>query len=97
MKNYTIKHLDPGYFDWLSWKSGSILEIFNIQHRYFSISKNINTIRKYAVGYCKAKELLFRPKQGYIAVMFNHGEIYSWWTHLTEKEFKICFPEINIW
>lgn len=35
------------------------------------------------------------PKNGYIAVMFNTGEIYNWWTHLTIKEFEICFPELK--
>lgn len=90
-----IEHFNEQSFDWLTWRSGNILNIFQIPHRTCEICKNSDLIRRYAVGYCSAKNIPCRPKNGFIAVMFNTGEIYNWWTHLTIKEFEICFPELK--
>ncbi len=79
-------------FDWLTWRAGSILEVFNIKHRYDNILLNRNKIRKHAIGYCLADNIPCRPKEGYIAVMFEI-DFRQWWTHFTIKEFNITFPE----
>ena len=94
MKTF-IQEYNEQSFDWLSWRNGSILKIFGIRHRYEPIRKNSELIRKYAVGYCKADNIPCRPKQGFIAVMFDTQEdnCNPWWTHFTIKEFKFCFPE----
>lgn len=84
-------------FDWLAWRNGSILEMFNIPHRELSIVANKDIIRKYAIGYCEAENIPCRPKIGYIAVMFNTGGFDNWWTHLTIKEFNLCFQELGIY
>ena len=90
-----IEHFNGQSFDWLTWRSGSILQIFKIPHRTYAITANADLIRKYAIGWCDATKIPCRPKIGYIAVMFNTGELYNWWTHLTIKEFEICFPELK--
>lgn len=90
-----IQHYNEQSFDWLTWRSGSILQIFKIPHRTYAISVNKNLIRKYAIGWCNAANIPCRPKNGFIAVMFNTGEHYNWWTHLTKNEFEICFPELK--
>ena len=90
-----IEHLNEQSFDWLTWRNGNILKVFRIAHREPCIIFNKRIIRKYAIGYCKADNIPCRPKHGYIAVMFNTGELYNWWTHLTTKEFYICFPELK--
>jgi hypothetical protein len=91
-----IEHLNEQSFDWLTWRNGSILKVLNIPHNEICIISNKETIRKYAIGYCKADNLPCRPKSRYVAVMFNTGEIDNWWTHLTLKEFNECFPELKI-
>jgi len=90
-----IEHLNEQSFDWLTWRSGCILQIFKIPNRTYAITTNVNLIRKHAIGWCNATNIPCRPKQDRIAVMFNTGEIYNWWTHLTVKEFIICFPELK--
>jgi hypothetical protein len=96
MQTY-IKRYNEQSFDWLTWKNGSLLEIFHVKHRYESIVLNIDKIRKYAIGYCEADNIPCRPKVGYIVVMFDTQEInYGyWWTHFTKREFLICFPEFS--
>lgn len=85
-------------FDWLSWRNGSVLSVFNIKHRYGPIYTNRKLIRKYAIGYCRADNIPCRPKPGWIAVMFDTQQenMNTWWTHFTIKEFQTCFPEIKL-
>jgi hypothetical protein len=94
--NLYLEHMNEQSFDWLTWRSGSISEILKIPHRYETIVNNSHIIRQYAIGYCKADNLQCRPKSGYIAIMFNIGDFYNWWTHFTVNEFKRVFPEIKI-
>ena len=90
-----IEHFNEQSFDWLTWRSGSIVGVLKIPHRTEMILANKSIIRKYAIGYCNADNIPCRPKKNHIAVMFNTGELYNWWTHLTTKEFKECFPELE--
>ena len=90
-----IEHYNEQSFDWLTWRNGSIIEMFKIHHRESLITANAETLRKHAIGYCDADNIPCRPKKGYVAVMFNTGEINNWWTHLAIKEFISCFPELK--
>lgn len=90
-----IEHYNEQSFDWLTWRNGSILEIFKIPHRTPLIITNRDLIRHHAIGWCNAINIPCRPKTGFIAVMFNTGELQNWWTHLTIKEFETCFPELK--
>lgn len=90
-----IEHYNEQSFDWLSWRNGSLFYNLKISHRFEIIRFNVDIIRKYAIGYCIADNIPCRPKKGYIAVMFNTGNLENWWTHLTIKEFKLCFPELK--
>jgi hypothetical protein len=78
-------------FDWLTWRNGSLIQSLNIQHNKEVIKSNSHIIRRYAVGYCKADNIVCRPKKGYIAVMFLTDDY--WWTHLLVEEFNYCFKE----
>jgi len=95
----TVEHLNEASFDWLNWRNGSVLEIFDIRHRYEPIYRNRDLVRQYAVGYCKADNIPCRPKPGSMAVMFDTGrENWNpWWTHFTVREFTACFPEEEVW
>jgi hypothetical protein len=88
-----IERLNPELFDWLTWRNGSILEIFNLPHRTYALLENKDLLKKYAFGYCKADHIPCRPKLGYYAVMFNTGDLYNWWTHLRKIEFEKIFFE----
>lgn len=91
-----IEHYNEQSFDWLTWRSGSIIDVLKIPHRTELIIANKGIIRKHAIGYCIADKIPCRPKKDHVAVMFNTGELYNWWTHLSTNEFKTCFPELEI-
>ena len=70
------------------WKAGSLTELIGYT-REGNIIANKNVIKKYAIGFCNGSRLSVRPKKNTMAVMFHTNE--HWWTHLTIKEFSICF------
>jgi hypothetical protein len=86
-----IEELNPELFDWLTWRNGSITNVFKIPHRTYSLIANANTLRQYAIGYCRADRVPCKPKENHVAVMFNTGEDYNWWTHLRKIEFEEIF------
>ncbi|MFW5847503.1 MAG: hypothetical protein ACOCVF_01100 [bacterium] len=86
-----MKKLQPHDFTFELWSAGSLTE-FNIPTRTYSIEQNRQTIREHAIGYMKGTKLWVRPKIDTVAVMFSTNNI-TFWTHLTTKEFIICFPE----
>lgn len=90
-----VVHFNEQSYDWLSWRNGTLYSLFNIVNNEHSIIANRNIIRKYAIGYCDSSNIPCRPKIGYVAVMFQY-ESEQFWTHLTKKEFSICFPEVII-
>lgn len=90
-----IQHYNEQSFDWLSWRNGSLVYTLKIPHRFEMIRFNVDIIRKYAIGYCRADNIPCRPKRGCVAVMFNTGDFENWWTHLTIKEFELCFPKLK--
>jgi len=86
---YSIPRLDSSLFDWLSWKNGSIIEVFNIYHREPCIRASGDILRKHAVGYCPSEFVPCRPKEGFVSVMFYTDR--EWWTHLKRSEFDFIF------
>lgn len=89
MNNF-IEHYHEQSFDWISWRGGSVTEMFGIRHRFEPLYRNGDIIRQYAIGWCGADNIPCRPKQGYIAVMFE-TDFRRWWTHFTVKEFDAIF------
>jgi len=77
------------------WRAGSLNEL-GIKHREWSISAQRNRIRNMAIGFTEGYRLHVRCKPEYIAVMFHDTKLNNFWTHLTIKEFTICFPESEI-
>jgi len=75
------------------WRAGSLTEL-GIKTREWSIIENRYTIRKMAVGFTEGRKLCVRPKIDCIAVMFFVDDKH-FWTHLTIKEFCICFPHLK--
>lgn len=89
----TIEELAPYYFTFEYWRAGSLTE-FGIETRTYSIELNRRIIREYAIGYLEGRKLWVRPKEDTIAVMFFAFDKH-FWTHLTIKEFELCFPELK--
>jgi len=88
-----IERLAPYHFSHECWRAGSLTEL-GIQTRTYSIEQNRQKIRNCAIGYLRAEDLWVRPKRNEMAVMFWFKEEH-FWTHLTSKEFEICFPELR--
>jgi hypothetical protein len=75
------------------WRAGSLTEL-GIPTREWSIELRKNKIREMAVGFTEGHKLNIRPKNDCIAVMFFANDRH-FWTHLTIKEFLICFPDLE--
>lgn len=88
-----IRRIPAVQFTYDLWRAGSLIEL-GIPHREWSISLHVSLIRDMAVGFTEGYKLHVRPKKDYIAVMFFAVNRH-FWTHLTTKEFFICFPELK--
>jgi hypothetical protein len=88
----SLPRIDSSYFDWLTWRNGSIIEIFNIPHRTQCILMAKEKLRKYAIGWCPSENVPCRPKNGYISIMFFTDD-RAWWTHITIEEFNKIFHD----
>jgi hypothetical protein len=88
-----IEELGPYYFSSEYWRNGCLIDL-GIYTRTESIKQNRNIIREYAIGYLIGTKLWIRPKIDTVAVMFWFNDNH-FWTHLTIKEFLICFPKYH--
>jgi len=87
MKTVRLDRLDSSAFDWLTWRNGTILDVFGFSSRSASILANKTKLQKHAVGWCPAEQLACRPKLKCKAVMFYKGDTI-FWTHIRDEEFK---------
>jgi len=87
-----ISELHGTTFDFCSWQGGTLIKL-GLKPRKEIILNGADIIRKHAIGYCKAEELLCRPKVDCIAVMFLKDDEY-FWTHLMMDEFNAIFPGV---
>lgn len=79
-------------FGWQEWRAGDPTDVFEIQCREKILLNNKETLKQYAIGYCKGEELICRPKKGTFGVMFLKDNI-EFWFHLTIKEFNKIIQE----
>lgn len=89
-----IKKLQGIYFDWSTWRSGSIVDLGIPKCRYAYIIKAKHILREYAIAWCYGEECLCRPKINRIAVMFKKGDTI-FWNHLMVNEFEEIFDIIT--
>jgi len=75
------------------WRAGSLTEI-GIKQREWNIELRKEKIKELAVGFTEGNKLQVRPKPDCVAVMFFYEDRH-FWTHLTNKEFLICYPELE--
>jgi hypothetical protein len=88
-----IERWPSSRFHYDEWCNGS-LHTLGCYHRYWSIAENKHIIKKYAIAWCKAEHLFFKPKLNEIAIMFFYNGLH-FWCHITIREFKYSFPEIK--
>ena len=89
-----FRRLPAVQFTFSLWRAGSLNEL-GIRHREGTIYVNRFRIKKMAVGYTEGYRLSVRPKSEFIAVMFHDTKLEHFWTHLTYKEFLLCFPDLK--
>ena len=91
IEKINLLKIDSSYFDWLLWSSGSIKD-FGIPSRYECITaiENKNILKEYAIGWTYGENLLCRPKEKHVAVMFEK-EDKRFWFHIRNNEFVKIF------
>jgi len=91
-----LNKIDSSQFNRSRWAQGSIHEIINGPCRYWNITKKQSKqlLRKYAIGYCDAREVLWKPQAGEIALMCFKDERHLWF-HLREGEFYEVFGKLD--
>jgi len=94
INKYDFRRLPAVQFTFELWRAGSLNEL-GIRHREGTIFVQRFRIRNMAIGYTEGYNLQVRPKPDFIAVMFHDENLKHFWTHLTYKEFLICFPELE--
>lgn len=87
-----LEKLSPGYFTWEYWSNGALLNL-GLYNKYESIKEGRKIIREYAIGYCHGEKLWVRSKPDTVAVMFWTESSGHFWTHLSVREFNLCFGE----
>ena len=89
-----ITRIPAVQFTYDLWRAGSLNEL-GIKHREWAITERRRFIRKMAIGFTEGEKLMLRRKENHIAVMFYDTNLKHFWTHLTLREFYICFPELQ--
>jgi len=90
-----IKKLSSTEFFWARWRAGSYYELgFYNGHYDIKTQRGKNIIKKYAIGFCDAKNLHVRPRNDSIAVMYFYKD-ETFWSHLRYEEFNEIFGDIN--
>lgn len=89
-----LEKMDSSQFNYRLWEAGTIYEIIEAPCRYKYITKGLGKqqLKKYAIGWCNAEGLLFKPKQDEVAIMcFKEGRHF--WFHIRRKEFDKIWKE----
>lgn len=85
-----IPKLDATQFDWITWRSGDVWNDFHILCKTLHLVANGDILRKYAIGYCYGENLICRPKENHVAIMF-YKDGKTFWFHLRANEFEGIF------
>lgn len=90
MGQQKIDRIDVTQFTRRRWEQGSVHTIIGdvpCKEKYLTSPLVAEQIRKFAIGWCPAEHLAWKPKHDEVAIMcFKDGEHF--WFHLRVKEFK---------
>jgi len=87
-----IQKMDATQFDWIIWRNGNVWDDFHIPCRTLALIANRDILRTYAIGWCYGENLICRPKENHVAIMFCKNE-KQFWFHLRLNEFEKIFQE----
>jgi len=88
-----LTRLPAVQFTYQLWRAGSLTEL-GIKQREWNIQLRKKQVMEMAIGFTEGNKLGVRPKDNCVAVMFFYEDKH-FWTHLTNKEFLICYPELE--
>ena len=86
----SIPRIESSEFDWLTWRTGSPLDVFGLRCRTDDLVAGSAGLLAHAVGYCPAGRIPCRPKPDNTAVMFFKNGRHFWF-HLRDREFELIF------
>jgi len=90
-KQTNVTKLDSSLFTWDLWSAGSIHD-FGIEHfRYNNLNEHKDKLYNGIIGYCFAEELVCRPKESHIALMYEKEDGERFWFHIRNSEFVEIF------
>lgn len=90
-KQTKIPKLDSSLFVWEKWSAGSVHD-FGIEHfRYNNLNEYKDKLLKNLKGYCFGEELLCRPKENEVALMYEKENGILFWFHIRNSEFFEIF------
>lgn len=87
-----IERLDPGLFDWHTWRAGTPADVFGVPCRTQYLVAAAPLLRAHAVGYCRGDAILCRPRPDSVAVMF-YSDGRHFWFHLRMAEARAILGE----
>lgn len=86
-----LRKLPTDEFDWHRWRLGiAVWREIGVACRKEDIFAQAKVLRHYAIGYLPGENLICRPKENEVAVMFLIDNEFCW-THLRKEEFDYVF------
>lgn len=86
-----VKRIDSSLFTWNLWEAGSVHN-FGIEHfRFNNLEQYKDKFLENIKGYCFGEELLFRPKENEVALMYEKDDGTLFWFHIRNSEFYEIF------
>ena len=92
-ETFMLPKLDPGFFDWLTWRSGTPLDLLGVRHcKTSDLLRCRNILKEHAIGYCEGEAVPCRAKEDTKAVMYFIDNKHFWF-HLSNYEFYAIFGD----
>lgn len=87
--NISLPRLPGDSFSWSRWRRFDLFNLLGIACRTGDIVLRSENLRKIAVGWTEGEQLLCRPKENTIAVMWLYNGSFSWCHLLTDEFIRI--------
>lgn len=91
----TLQELNSECFIYENYES-CFTDTLDIPYISTSDDALLSALKKYAVGWCDAQRLQFRPKYGFVAIMCEKDG-YRFWFHIMQNTFdKVFNTDVNV-
>lgn len=82
-----LQELNPEIFTYHNWSANWWGDL-GLGYEEAMWAKNmLQVVKQYGVGYCDGSRLSFRPRTGYVAIMFEKDG-FEFWCHMPEFVFE---------